>query len=478
MNRFLEKLAKLDPHHEEILRRLDSNSGVVAQHSMGSGKTKLALEAAAKAQQENPDAPVVISAPASVVKQFPEEAKKFGIKLDEKRLRIYSHEELVNRAEQIAKEWPSLLVIDEAHRLRNTGTAKNRAHKKVRDASQKALLMTGTGMYNKVSDVAPLVNMAAGAEKLPENTSKFEEKFIHSEQVQPGVLGRLAGVTPGERQSLKNTKELKKVLRSYVHSFDAQEHMPEEFAKTEERIHAVPMSKEQHRYYRFAENEIPFYIRMKIRAGLPLSKKESANLNAFSSAVRQISNSYASFTKDPDSVEVSPKFQEMFNHQMNLRKKLKKDYRGVIYSNYLGSGLAHYSKLLERNKIPHAVYTGELSKAEKKRMVDDYNDGKYDTLLISSSGAEGLNLKGVRHVQIMEPHWNESKLKQVAARAVRRGSHSHLKEEDRKVLIDHYHSELPKGIFGNKTGKSIDEYLHEMSKGKESLKNQVKDMIR
>lgn len=484
MNQYLIKIAKQSEkkkdssrHHDEVLKMLDNGPGAVAQHSMGSGKTLLALKAAARAQKRNPNKDVIISAPASVIKQFPEEAKKFGIKLNEKHTKYFSHEELVNKADALSKNKNSLLVIDEGHRLRNKDTAKNQAHAKVRAASDKALILSGTSMYNKPHDIAALVNLATGKETLPDSEAKFREKFIAVEKSNPGIVKRIFGAQPGEKERLRNGNELKKLLKGTVHNYDAQTDMPEEFAKTTETIHKTPMSKEQDRYYRFAENNIPWPIRAKIRAGLPLSKKENASLNAFSSGVRQISNSYASYTMDPSNVEASPKFQEMINHSDELRKKLKKGYKNVVYSNYLGSGLAHYSKQLEQKGIPHGVYTGELSKTEKKRMVDEFNEGKFDTLLLSSSGAEGLNLKGVRHMQVMEPHWNDSKIRQVVARAVRRGSHAHLDEGDRHVQIDHYHSELPKGLLGKSKGKSIDEYLYSMSQDKEVLKKDINKLI-
>ena len=482
MNPYLIKAAavaakKKRDHHDDVLEKLEKSPGVVAQHSMGSGKTLLSLKAAARAQQEHKGKIVVISAPASVVKQFPDEAKKFNIDLDEKRLKLLSHEEFVNRAKDLANEKISLLVVDEGHRLRNPETSKNKAHSLVRQSADKALVMSGTAMYNKPHDLAALVNLAAGHKALPEKEMDFASEFIGVEKVKPGVVKRMFGATDGERTYLKNKGKLGKVLKEYVHNYDAKENIPEEFAKTTERIHKVEMSPQQYRYYRFAENELPWPIRVKIRAGLPLSKKESQSLNTFSSAVRQVSNSYASFTLDPEKVESSPKFNEMLGHQKELRKQLKDKYRGVVYSNYLGSGLSHYSKLLEKEGVPHGVYTGELTKTEKKRMVDDFNEGKFDTLLLSSSGSEGLNLKGVRHVQIMEPHFNKSKIMQVAARAVRRGSHAHLPENERHVQIDHYHSELPKGLFGKPKGEGIDEYLHNLSEEKEIIKTDINKVI-
>lgn len=483
MNQYLIKVAKKteaknsNEHHDSVLKMLDKSNGVVAQHSMGSGKTLLALRAAKKYQDKYPDRPVVISAPASVIRQFPDEAKKFGIDLDEKRTQYLSHEELVNRAKTLKKGNPSLLIVDEGHRLRNRDTSKHKRHMEVRDVAEKALVMTGTAMYNKPHDLAALVNLASGHDRLPTSEAEFARRYIRTQKSDPGLVKRIFGAEPGETQTLKNEGELKNLLKNYVHNYDAQEEMPEEFAKTNERIHKVEISKDQYKYYRFAEDRIPWPIRVKIRSGLPLSKKESASLNAFSSGVRQISNSHASFTTVPDDVEASPKFQQMLAHQKEKRREIGKNYRNLVYSNYLESGLRPYSQLLSKAGIKHAVYTGELSKSEKKQMVDDYNAGKVNTLLVSSSGAEGLNLKGVRHVQVMEPHFNESKIKQVAARAVRRGSHAHLEKKDREVTVDHYHSELPKGFLGKATGKSIDEYLHNMSKDKEVIKDKINKLI-
>jgi hypothetical protein len=57
---------------------------------------------------------------------------------------------------------------------------------------------------------------------------------------------------------------------------------------------------------------------------------------------------------------------------------------------------------------------------------------------ITAAGAEGLSLKNVRAVHIMEPYWNEVRLKQVKGRAIRIGSHLELPEADRDVSIFTY----------------------------------------
>ena len=71
-----------------------------------------------------------------------------------------------------------------------------------------------------------------------------------------------------------------------------------------------------------------------------------------------------------------------------------------------------------------------------------YSDNKHGELCrvfcITSAGAEGLSLRNVRAVHIMEPYWNEVRLRQVKGRAIRIGSHLDLAEDQRDVSIYTY----------------------------------------
>lgn len=68
---------------------------------------------------------------------------------------------------------------------------------------------------------------------------------------------------------------------------------------------------------------------------------------------------------------------------------------------------------------------------------------------ITSAGAEGLSLKNVRAVHIMEPYWNDVRLKQVKGRAIRIGSHLDLPTQDRNVAIYTYVT-----VYSNEAQKS------------------------
>jgi uncharacterized protein YnzC (UPF0291/DUF896 family) len=81
---------------------------------------------------------------------------------------------------------------------------------------------------------------------------------------------------------------------------------------------------------------------------------------------------------------------------------------------------------------------------------------------ITSAGAEGLSLKCVRAVHIMEPYWNDVRLKQVKGRAIRIGSHLELPESERDVTIYTYLSCFSQEAQVEKAGdKRIDETIRQ-----------------
>ena len=131
-------------------------------------------------------------------------------------------------------------------------------------------------------------------------------------------------------------------------------------------------------------------------------------------------------------------------------------------------------------KIPHALFTGAVNPKVRKQAVTDYNQGKLKALLLSSAGGEGLDLKGTRQIQVLEPHWNEEKLKQVIGRAIRHGSHSHLKKEERNVKVQRYLAQPRPTTWQRITGQTpqgIDDYLYNMSRDKEKLNDQLTGLL-
>lgn len=478
----LEKKAKENideaKHHIDALKKLKKEKGIVVHHSLGSGKTKLMLKAIERSLKENKDGKALVIAPASLTTNIDKEIKKHNIKIDRDRLDVHSYEKAVNIADDLAKNKYLIAAVDEAQKLRNVSSKRTKELRDIVGSSDERILATATANYNHLADIAPLVNIASGNQDvLPEDRKDMEKRYTKVDEVKPSLLERLKGKGPEEVVNLKNKKELGEILGKYVHYYDSADdpEMKKFFPEVREKRVEVEMSPEQHRYYRYAEGKLPLLLRFKIRHNLPLDKKEKSQINSFATGVRQISTGYRHYHEKGEG-NYTPKVEKAVQSLLE-GQKADKNFKALVYSNYLDAGLKEYSKKLTDKKVPHAIYDGSLSKHEKDKLVEDYNKGKLKTLLISSSGGEGLNTFGTKRVQILEPHFNPSKIKQVIGRASRFKSHEHLPEEERTVDVEHFISTHPKPLFG-KPPTSIDQYLTNHSDDKQDLFDQVKDLMK
>lgn len=490
MNKYLIKIARRSlpqnpspdsqekPHVIAAHEKLDKNKGLIVHWGTGSGKTKFFLDAANKALQENKRDDALIVAPASLVTNVDKELKKHKIKLDRKRLQVYSYEKANNISDELKKKRFAIAIADEAHKLRNAKTQRAQSLTEIFSKADKKVLSTATANYNHAADIAPLINIAAGYEALPTDRAKFENRYIRKGIKPQSFFEKILRKPLVEEKTLSGTHELKPLFKDHVHHYDPKEDpaAKDKFPTVTEKSVYVDMSPRQLNYYRFMEGQIPFWLRMKIRHNLPLDKQEKSQLNSFSQGVRQASNSYRHLVQNSDDAEYTPKMTKAVS---SLQEKFKKDknFRGLVYSNYLDAGVKEYSKLLKEKGIKHGVFTGELSREEKDKIRDDYNSGKIPVILVSSSGSEGLDLKGTKLVQILDQHFNKAKLRQVIGRGSRYESHEHLPKEERVMEVEHYLSTHPKGLTGSAPA-SIDVYLKNMSEDKDEIFDQIKGIIR
>lgn len=81
----------------------------------------------------------------------------------------------------------------------------------------------------------------------------------------------------------------------------------------------------------------------------------------------------------------------------------------------------------------YAIISGEVDVSDRSLLADMFNNGDINLILVSSTGAEGLDLKNGRHVHIMEPYWNWSRIRQIISRFVRNDSHKTLPEDEKNV---------------------------------------------
>lgn len=443
----MKKKIDNNPAHDRVLTKLKENGAVIAAHMMGSGKTVLAWRAADEVA--TPKGKTLMVVPASLVSNMENAKEEFGFK---SKPIILSYEKAQKLAPELAKVNWDLVAFDEAHRLRNTQTDRVENMRSVIAKAKNVLLLTGTPDYNNPEDIKNLISFATKGKVSPEIA-------LEKREIVPSVYDRIfKGSKPTTVEELHISPEAKKEVEAFVHFYDpATSDKAQHFPEVLESKVIVPMDAGQESLYKYFERQLPASIRHQVKNNLPLLKQDAAKFSVFANSFRQLSNGVQGFSPDPEKAPISPKIQVAVE-RLTQRAKEEPKFRAVVYSNYLTSGIEPYKKELAKTGVKAVEVTGGMSKAEKDAAVKAYNTNKAKVMLISSSGGEGLDLKGTRLVQVLEPHFNASKIKQVIGRGSRFKSHSHLPKEDRNVIVEHYLSRKP-----STRDPAIDEYLFNMS---------------
>jgi hypothetical protein len=177
----------------------------------------------------------------------------------------------------------------------------------------------------------------------------------------------------------------------------------------------------------------------------------------------------------------SPKMARMLKNMQETLGDAEPRNTQLLYSNFRSlEGLGVFGAVLETNgwqqykivkeanqwiedpsldadKPAFAFFTGEEKMEERELMRQIFNARYSDNfpaslkqsveaspkkklclLMISAAGAEGITLLNVRHVHLMEPHWNPARHDQVIGRAIRICSHATLPVEQRTVRVSFY----------------------------------------
>lgn len=455
-------MGKLQPHQQRVVDKVTqvgSPHGLIAYHSLGSGKTYTALATIDKVLANNPGKRALMVTPASLVTNAQKEIDKHNLQHLHNKIDLISYDRAAKYSKYLASQNYAISVFDEAHRLRNDNTKRVSNLKKVIDRSGKVLFLTGTAGYNHPSDITSLVNLIEPTENLPNTHTQFEHQFIDN-----------------RTWKLKNEHRLREVMHTYVDKYDTPTNS-KDFPTVSRRIIHVPMSPKQRSIYRTVERDIPEEIRSKMRNNLPVTLQEANKLNFFSTGVRQVANTPMHHDVSTTLAD-SPKIQTAVNNMVRAAESTP-GFRGVAYSNFLDAGLVPYETALKEKGIKPLVFTGSMNAKQKADVISRYNSKskKPQVLLVSSSGGEGLDLKRTRLVQILEPHFNKSKIDQVEGRAARFKSHEDLPEKDRNVKIEEYRSVLPKStmqrFFNWDNDTAIDDYLSTLAERKQGIVDDI-----
>ena len=144
--------------------------------------------------------------------------------------------------------------------------------------------------------------------------------------------------------------------------------------------------------------------------------------------------------------------------------------------------LKTYENIKSKTSIPakYIMITGNvnLSPDSAKDVVsatvkENINGNKIKVIIISEAGAEGIDLKFIRQVHILEPWWNLSTIEQIIGRAVRNCSHKDLELTNRNVQLYLYGT-----IITDSNKEAYDLYLYRNAEDKAIKIGQVTRLLK
>jgi superfamily II DNA or RNA helicase len=394
-----ESPIQLKKHQLSVSNQLVKERGVIAVHSVGTGKTLTAIATSQCLLNKGIVEHIIVITPTSLQKNFISQALQYGLteKQLDSRYTFYTIQGISNAVEQGKAISPnkSLIVIDEAHNLRTIGGSRFNSIFKYAKKADKILLLTATPLINYPSDIINLVALARGEKPLTED--KFNSMI-------------------DDKNQLEFKKYIIEIFDFYLRGTD----IPDPNFPSKKILEIfLPMDVSYLKTYEAIEqgqeNKIDDF--------------RGKNIQVFYNGLRRASNIIE--TKSPK--------VEWIKEKINSDPESKY----VIFSHFINMGIVPVMKWLNKIKIPYAHVTGELSIEERGEAVDKYNSDEIKVLFISKAGSEGLDLKNTRHIIIMESGWNENSLEQIIGRGVRYKSHVSLPKSKRNVLVHRLYTIKP-----------------------------------
>jgi len=420
----------LKDHQKAVARYMDTHRGLIVFHKVGSGKTLTAIAVSQCYLDRHPTHRVVVIAPAGLIHNFRDEMKKSYVHLKHpERYEFYSYQKFTSLVK--SRKTPvchnALVIIDEGHNLRtpfkDSVDPKKRKGVNTKnvlacaDKANKVLILTGTPLYNSRNDIFTLFNMIRDKGTPPITGDAYKAKKDD------------AGVGDAAFKRLH--------CKISYHDTSGDPNFPRRI----DHEHFIVMSPEYKAKYLEVLEKVK---NMDIPSAFVSHLFGEKNLAVFFNALRRAVNNL-------DNTAANRKLQWLVDTLRSFPAKEKT----IVFSNFLDAGLRLVAAKLP-STISYAVIEGKVSMDERKKIVDDFNKGKYRVLFLSRAGGEGLDMKGVRHVILMDPTWNEATNEQVIGRAIRFRSHADFPKEERNVVVHRLLHILPEDV---PVVKEMDDYF-------------------
>ena len=387
--------------------------GGILADEMGLGKTVQMLAFMEQQKRGGESRPSLVVCPASLVYNWKEEAQRFTPELsvellagsqqarkpvlekmageDHADLYVTSYDTLKRDITSYKDTEFADVVLDEAQFIKNRSTAAAKAVKVLSAANRFAL--TGTPIENRLSELWSIFDflMPGFLYTAPEFSSRYEVPIMkqHDEE----ATQKLADMTSPF------------ILRR--RKADVLKDLPEKLEETQSQA----MEEDQRKLY-----DAQVVRTKELLSGSEPSQEDKLRILAEITRLRQLCCDPSLLFSDYEGSST-----KRLACKELVQRAIEEGHRMLIFSQFT-SMLDLLAKDLEKEGIGFYTLTGATPKAERLRLVNEFNSGDVPVFLISlRAGGTGLNLTGADLVVHYDPWWNLAVQDQATDRAHRIG---------------------------------------------------------
>lgn len=370
-----------------------------------------------------------------------------------RKMKVFTYESMDKEHETLPVDKHTLLICDEAHRLRESSTKVFKAITSLAKKCGKILAITATPFVNRTNDIVNLLHVL-DPERIPAKTIKNSPVSLAQLKTYARSLVAfpdedISGLFAERRDTLVPCL-LDDIQITELLKYDKKLGLIKGPGRGRPKKNAAgggaggvgagagaggglpPLFNE------FLQNlEVP------IEAGGGGGGDGGAGKNAYLVQTRQLS--LGIYKDDGDKVVASTKILNLFT---NLEKR--ENLPALVFTAFIAKGVDYILKvakqIFKNSKLRIGVITGKIKESERDATVQRLNRGELDVVILSDAGSEGLNFRGVRSVHLLNMEWNPSITEQQIGRALRINAHRDLPPNQRVVHVYKYLSSIPDGL--------------------------------
>ncbi len=314
--------------------------------------------------------------------------------------------------EAVTRREYDIVIVDEAHHLKN----RNTLNWKLVNALKKRflLLLTATPVENNLMELYNLITLLKPGQL--KTASAFREEFMtRGDPTSPQNRARLKELLG--QVMIRNTRALAKI------------NIPPRFAET---IRVGPTTAERKMYERIS-GLVADINRTGGTANKLLLKHLLAEAGSSPRAVEM------TLTRLLDKRDLLLDHQKQIRAIRNLSRSMADTRKNqvlldlirsapgkkIIFVKYTGT-LEHITDFLSWNKIPHAVFHGQMTNPVKDEQIQSFRETR-DILVTTEIGGEGRNLQFCHQMINYDLPWNPMKIEQRIGRIHRIGQEKEVR---------------------------------------------------